>query len=70
MSNSTYSFSEHTHRYACWTAARVASIGRFSNAEVSGFIDAVKLREHIDRFLQQGTMSKDASVKPAARTQR
>lgn len=59
MSNSTYSFSEHAHRYACWTAARAASISRFSNAEVSGFIEAVKLREHIDRFRQQSTLSND-----------
>ena len=29
---------EHVHRYSCWTAARAASISRFSNNEISQFI--------------------------------
>ena len=39
-----YTIEEHIHRYACWTAARAASISRFSNVEINQFIDKIDLR--------------------------
>lgn len=44
----TYSIQEHTHRYACWTAARAASIGRFSNEEVSDYFGQIKIEEKVN----------------------
>jgi hypothetical protein len=45
-----YLFTEHTHRFACWTAARAASISRFSNNEIGDFIVAMSLREKVERL--------------------
>lgn len=38
MNYSDYNIGEHTHRYACWCAARAASKSRFSNIEIGEFI--------------------------------
>ncbi|MGN6267996.1 MAG: hypothetical protein ACTHM5_20130 [Ginsengibacter sp.] len=45
-----YSIVEHTHRYACWTAARAASISRFSNNEISQFILENDLQKELDKI--------------------
>lgn len=59
MNQMTYNFAEHAHRYACWTAARAASISRFSNSEISGFIEAIQLRQQVEQLQQKDTVSKD-----------
>lgn len=45
--NNIYNFKEHNHLFACWTAARAASIGRFTNNQVSQMIDEIKLNESL-----------------------
>ena len=45
-----YTIEEHVHRYACWTAARAASISRFSNNEISQFISQSGLRNELDKI--------------------
>ena len=45
-----YSMGEHIHRYACWTAARAASISRFSNNEISRFILENNLQNELDKI--------------------
>ncbi len=44
MNAEDYSIGEHIHRYACRTAARAASISRFSNTEINDFIQSTGLR--------------------------
>jgi len=48
VNETNYSIQEHTHRYACWTAARAASIGRFSNEEVSNYFRKIKIEEKVN----------------------
>jgi hypothetical protein len=42
-----YTIEEHLHRYACWTAARAASISRFKNSEIVSCFEKVSLREKV-----------------------
>jgi hypothetical protein len=51
--NQEYTFEEHSHRYACWTAARSASISRFSNIEIAGFIQRISLRLKLEKLRAQ-----------------
>jgi hypothetical protein len=48
-----YTIQEHVHRYACWTAARAASISRFSNNEISQFILENDLRNDLDKIRKE-----------------
>ena len=48
-----YSIDEHIHRYACWTAARAASISRFSNKEICQFIEEIDLRNELEKLRKQ-----------------
>jgi hypothetical protein len=48
-----YNFEEHIHRFACWTAARAASIGRYSNEEIKSIIDRLDLRGKILQLKQE-----------------
>lgn len=51
--NQNYSIEEHIHRYACWTAARAASISRFSNKEICQFIEEIGLRNELELLRKQ-----------------
>ena len=53
-----YSLQEHLHQYAVWTAARAASISRFSNTEISGFIHAIELRKEVDQLANTQTLDR------------
>jgi hypothetical protein len=54
-----YSIDEHIHRYACWTAARAASISRFSNSEISQFILETDLQNELDKIKNREMTSDD-----------
>ena len=45
-----YTIGEHVHKYACWTAARAASISRFSNNEIIQFISETGLRNELNKI--------------------
>ncbi|MGN6194705.1 MAG: hypothetical protein ACTHOB_07180 [Ginsengibacter sp.] len=53
-----YSIDEHIHRYACWTAARAASISRFSNNEIGQFIFENNLQKELDN-IKKGVITSD-----------
>lgn len=62
MNIDAYTIDEHLHRYACWTAARAASIGRFKNSEIEGCFLQICLREKVqhlkdDNFLTHESYS-------------
>jgi len=48
-----YSIDEHIHSYACWTAARAASVSRFSNKEIGHFIEEIDLRNKLEEISKQ-----------------
>ena len=50
MKESEYTMEEHIHRYSCWTAARAASVGRFSNDEMIQFITESDLKNELDKI--------------------
>jgi len=52
-----YSIDEHIHRYACWTAARAASAGHFSNNEISKFITVSGTREGLETLRYKDEMT-------------
>lgn len=58
-SNDNYPIDEHIHRFACWTAARAASIGRFSNKEICQFIAEIGLRNQLELLRKQQITSED-----------
>lgn len=57
VTDQVYDFNEHCHRYACWAAARAASVSRFSNTEIANFIRLIQLREGVDQLREAGTVS-------------
>ncbi len=52
-----YTFAKHCHRYACWTASRAASAGRFKNKEIAWFIEIIGLRECLESLKSEGKIS-------------
>ncbi len=48
-----YTIEEHIHKYACWTAARAASISRFSNNEITQFILENNLRTELGKIKEK-----------------
>lgn len=48
-----YTIDEHIHRYAIWTAARAASVSRFSNREISRFILESGLRNDVGQLAKR-----------------
>lgn len=52
-----YDFKEHCHRYACWAAARAASVSRFSNTQIADFIRLIQLQEGVDQLRKETTIS-------------
>lgn len=54
-----YTIDEHIHRFAVWTAARAASVSRFSNTEIEQFISESKLREEVKIIRSNSSYSKE-----------
>lgn len=57
--NKIYDFNEHRHRYACWTAARAASVSRFSNIQIATFINRVQLKQEVAKLKKESKISHD-----------
>lgn len=54
-----YTIEEHTHRFACWAAARAASISMFTNKEIAQIIHHVALKEELNELLSAKSITHD-----------
>lgn len=52
-----YDFGEHCHRYACWVAARAASVSRFSNGQIASFIDDLQIKQEVEKLRKKKSLS-------------
>jgi hypothetical protein len=59
MTIENYTIDEHVHRFACWTAARAASVGNFKNTEIESCFQKISLREKVQSLKEILSLTHD-----------